>query len=183
MAASGAKENVRGNNQQTKSGHHSRQYEGEHQTNPWMFSSMIGFFAGLVWGVIRWLFYELKFTTELPGLLVDPFFKSSYLKTGWGIVIGIASYIVFSILASLLYKVLLGKLKGPWPGVFYGLGWWAVIFLLLGPALGISRQITVAGWNTLFSELCIFLLWGLFIGYSIAFEFTDEASREPIGAH
>lgn len=167
-----------------KKSHGRRKSEyGGHHTNPWLFSSMIGLFAGLIWGIIRWLFYEMKFTIELPGLLADPFFKSSYLKTGWGIVIGIASYIVFSVLAALLYKVLLGRLRGPWPGVLYGLAWWAVIFLLLGPVLGMSRQITVAGWNTLFSELCIFLLWGLFIGYSIAFEFTDEASREPMGAH
>ncbi|WP_435171089.1 YqhR family membrane protein [Paenibacillus glycanilyticus] len=163
--------------------HRKSEYGGQHHTNPWLFSSMIGFFAGLIWGILRWLFYELKFTTELPGMLADPFFKSTYLKTGWGIVVGIASYIVFSVLAALLYKVLLGRLRGPWPGVLYGLAWWAVIFLLLGPVLGMSRQITVAGWNTLFSELCIFLLWGLFIGYSIAFEFTDEASREPLGAH
>jgi Conserved membrane protein YqhR. len=183
MTASSATGNMKGNNEQARQSHKSRQYEGEHQTNPWLFSSMIGFFAGLIWGVIRWLFYELKFTAELPGFLADPFFKTSYLKTGWGIVVGIASYILFSVLAALLYRVLLGKLKGPWPGVLYGLVWWMMIFLLLGPLTGISHKITVAGWNTLFSELCIFLLWGIFIGYSIAFEFTDEASREPIGAH
>lgn len=187
MAATGAKafgKGTKGSKQNyTKQSGQKEQQATEHHTNPWLFSSVIGFFAGLIWGVTRWLFYELKFTVELPGLIVDPFFKSSYLKTGWGLVVGIASYIIFSILAALIYKALLGKLRGPWPGVFYGLGWWVVMFLILGPTLGFSRQITVAGWNTLFSELCIFLLWGLFIGYSIAFEFTDEASREPMGAH
>ncbi|MCM3627331.1 YqhR family membrane protein [Paenibacillus glycanilyticus] len=182
MAVSTVKGNAKGD-KQAGDNHKSRQYEGAHLTNPWLFSGMIGFFAGLIWGVMRWLFYEMKFTTELPGFLADPFFKSAYLKTGWGIVVGIASYIVFSVLAALLYQALLSKLKGPWPGVLYGLAWWVILFVLLGPVTGMSQRITAAGWNTLFSELCLFLLWGIFIGYSIAFEFTDEASREPLGAH
>jgi len=27
--------------------------------------------------------------------------------------------------------------------------------------------------------LCLFVLWGMFIGYSIALEFTDDRIREP----
>lgn len=154
-----------------------------HHTNPWLFSIKIGFFAGLLWGITRWLFYEMNFTKELPGIMGDPFFRSAFLKTGWGTTVGIGCYIIFSILATFLYKIMLGKLRGPWPGVGYGLVWWAIIFIIIGPLLRISQPITKAGWNTLSSELCIFLLWGLFIGYSIAFEFTDEASREPIKAH
>jgi len=31
------------------------------------------------------------------------------------------------------------------------------------------------GWNTIWTEWSIHMLWGLFIGYSIAFEFHDAA--------
>lgn len=157
-----------------------RHHEQEHHTNPWLYSLQIGFFAGLIWGIIRWMFYEMKFTTILPGFAADPFFKESFLKTGWGEVLGIAFFILFSIAAAFLYKIALGKLRGPWPGVLYGAVWWAILFIVVGPMLGIMGGIRQVGWNTLFTELCVFLLWGVFIGYSIAFEFTDEASREPI---
>lgn len=167
---------------QTNDGEKNTTYD-KHHTNKWMYGLKIGFFAGLLWGIVRWLFYEMKFTKELPGLMADPFFRSTFLKTGWGIVIGIGSFIIFSIIAALLYMFVLGKLRGPWPGLLYGAVWWAIVFLALGPLLSITQPIRTAGWNTLSSEFCIFLLWGLFIGYSIAFEFTDEASREPIGAH
>ena len=36
-----------------------------------------------------------------------------------------------------------------------------------------------APWDTNISEVCIFILWGLFIGYTTAQEFTDEKLREP----
>lgn len=158
------------------------EYE-DHHTNPWLFSIKIGFFAGLIWGIVRWMFYEMKFTSILPGFAADPFFKASFLKTAWGEVVGIAVFVLFSIAAALIYKVALGRLRGPWPGILYGAAWWAILFAVVGPMLGIMEGIRKAGWNTLYTELCVFLLWGVFIGYSIAFEFTDEASREPINAH
>ncbi|MCA0754532.1 hypothetical protein KP806_05675 [Paenibacillus sp. N4] len=158
-------------------------YTPRHHTNPWLFSLKIGFFAGLIWGTVRWLFYEMKFTTELPGFAADPFFHRSFLKSFWGILIGIGSFAIISIVAALLYKVVLGRLRGPIPGMIYGAAWWALIFLAIGPWMGITEWVTRAGWNTLFTELCVFILWGVFIGYSIAFEYTDEASREPIHAH
>ncbi|MUT66732.1 YqhR family membrane protein [Paenibacillus sp. NEAU-GSW1] len=153
-----------------------------HHTNPWLFELTIGLFAGLFWGVVRWLLYEINFTVELPGFLVEPFFRNSFLKSPWGITIGISGFIVFSIIAALIYYFLFAKLRGPWPGVLYGLLWWAILFVFTGPMLQMTKPITEAGWNTLTTELCIFMLWGLFIGYSTAFEYTDEASREPIGA-
>lgn len=156
--------------------------EGQHHTNPWLYSIKIGFFAGLIWGILRWMFYEMKFTTVLPGFTADPFFQAAYLRTGWGHVVGIGSYVLFSIMAAVLYILVLGRLRGPWPGIGFGLVWWALLFIVLGPALGMTESIRKAGWNTLFTELCVFLLWGVFIGYSIAFEFTDESSREPVKA-
>ncbi|WP_424766180.1 YqhR family membrane protein [Paenibacillus sp. sgz302251] len=166
------------NNVKTK-----KEYNNNHRTNPWMYSIHIGFFAGIIWGTVRWLFYQMKFTTELPGFAADPFFQESFLKTFWGVIIGIASFAILSIVAALLYKMVPWHMRGPWPGILYGLVWWAIIFVGLGPWIGMTERITKAGWNTLYTELCVFLLWGAFIGYSITFEFMDEASREPVKMH
>lgn len=159
-----------------------REVYSDHHTNRWLYAVKIGAYAGLIWGCVRWLFHNMKFTIELPGFLLEPFFKHEFLITYWGIAVGIAAFILFSIGAALLYMVLLGRFKGPWPGLLYGLVWWALMFLAAGPMIGMTGKVNAVGWNTFFSELCIFLLWGIFIGYSIAFEFTDEASREPVSA-
>lgn len=153
-----------------------------HQTNPWSYSIMIGFYAGLIWSVFHWLVYVLKFTAVIPGYLAEPFFRRSFLQTWWGHLTGIVFFILFSIAAALLYWMLLGRLRGPWPGIIYGVLWWGVMFYALGPLFGMTSPAPRLGWNTLMTELCVHVLWGLFIGYSIAFEFHDEASREPLKA-
>lgn len=158
-----------------------QQRDSRESTNAVLFSLQIGLFAGLIWGLLRLAFFEMNMTRVLPGYMLEPFFRHSFLNTVPGIAIGIGGYVLFSAAAALLYRVLMGKLRGPWPGMLYGAGW-SLLFGAIGPWLGMMPKLNEIGWNSIITEFCIFVLWGLFIGYSIAFEFTDEASREPIGA-
>lgn len=149
------------------------------RTNPLLFAVQLGFFAGLLWGAVRWFCYTFHFTKVLPGFIADMFYTSDYLRTMPGQFVGWAYFIAFSIIASLLYTFLLKKAKGPWPGIVYGLLWWGIIFLWIGPPFGMTLPIQLLGWNTFWTELCLFLLWGIFIGYTVAIEFNDERVREP----
>jgi len=107
--------------------------------------------------------------------------SNEHIISGFGQMIGSLSFIAFSIVASVLYMWFFRKLKGPWPGLWYGLGWWGILFGL-GPFFGLTHIETGGGFTLALTDLCLFVVWGLFIGYSIAFEFTDEASREPANA-
>ncbi|MEB3101461.1 YqhR family membrane protein [Ferviditalea candida] len=156
-----------------------RESSGKPLTNRWMHAMYIGFFAGLIWGALKILLYLIKFTKVIPGFLAEPFFKNEFLKTWNGHVIGLLFFIVFSIAAALLYTALFVKHKGPWIGLFYGLAWWAVLYLLVGPPSGMMKSIRLLDTNTLLADLCLFTLWGVFIGFSISYEFTDERVREP----
>ncbi|WP_227872326.1 YqhR family membrane protein [Paenibacillus albus] len=158
-------------------------YDGSTHTNPTTFCIQLGFFAGLFWGLVHWLLFVINFTKVMPGFLLDPFMKQSFLRMWYGQFTGIAAFIVFSIIAAFIYKLLLGRLLGPWPGILYGLFWWALLFMTIGPAMSMMKPFNKIGYETLITECCLFLLWGLFIGYTIAFEFTDEAGREPSGSH
>lgn len=151
---------------------------GQGLTSPLWFSLQLGFFAGLIWGGVRWLFYILHFTVVLPGFVAEPFFKHSFMQTIAGHLIGLLAFIAFSMVVTFLYTLLLRKLKGPYPGMMFGAVCWAVLFMWGGPELGMFPPITKLTWDTLVSEFCVFLLWGLFIGYTVAFEFTDERLRE-----
>ncbi|MNR52325.1 hypothetical protein D3C85_1721510 [compost metagenome] len=73
----------------------------------------------------------------------------------------------------------LSKLPGPWIGIAYGVAWWALLYLLIGPWTGMMNWIYGLDRNTIITDLCLFILWGLFIGYSIALEYTEEREREP----
>ncbi|ANY71934.1 YqhR family membrane protein [Paenibacillus ihbetae] len=148
-------------------------------TNPFLYALELGYYAGLIWGAVRWIFYTLKFTRVVPGFLMEPFFKHGFLLTAAGQIAGWLSFIAFSVIAALIYVFLFRKLKGPWPGIIYGVIWWIVLYIALNPWLRFTPPVKKLTWDTNITEFCIFLLWGLFIGYTAAQEFTDERMREP----
>ena len=156
---------------------HRTEYDGSLRTNSITYCLQLGFFAGLIWGLLRWILYLIHFTKVIPGFLADPFFQQSFLKAGWGLMVGGSFYIVFSILATFLYKLVLGWIPGPWPGLCYGLFWWVVLFVFVGPAIGLFKPIYAIGYDTIFTECALYIVWGLFIGYTIAFEYTDRSEE------
>lgn len=157
------------------------QKETIQRTNRWNYAVYIGLWAGIIWGAVRIMEHYFKFTSLPPGFLVEAFYKRSFLLSWRGYLFGWFTFILFSVLASLLYSAMFAKVSGPWAGVGYGAVWWMLIFLLIGPTTGMMNWIAYMDGNTIITELCLFLVWGLFIGYSIALEFTDERVREPNG--
>nr|WP_238357517.1 YqhR family membrane protein [Cohnella zeiphila] len=149
---------------------------------PAVFSLSIGFFAGIFWGLARWFAVSLNFTKVPQAFLVDAWVKRSTLHSAGWHWIGLLLFVVMSVVAAMLYWLLLGRLHGPWPGLFFGAAWWAMLFLVVGPPTGTTEPVRTLGWNSIFTELCLYLIWGLFIGYSYAFEFHDESAREPKGS-
>jgi uncharacterized membrane protein YagU involved in acid resistance len=150
------------------------------KTNKAYYALYIGLFAGIIWGGLKLIEFGIKFTNIPPGFLLDPFFKHAYLATWPGMLLGWGSFIVFSIMAAAIYMALLRKMKGPWIGVAYGVVWWLLIYQLIGPITGMVPNMFRMDRNSFVTDLCLFILWGLFIGYSIVVEFTDEQSREPV---
>ena len=151
---------------------------GTQRTNPWTFSAYVGFFAGLIWGLTKMAFYWFEFTKLRPAFFVSYWYEDKYLNAWQGYIVGLFWIVIASIAAALLYAAILRKVRGPWPGLGYGLVWWALLFPWLGPWTGITDNILVLDRNTFWTELSLFALWGTFIGYSISFEFTDEQSRD-----
>ncbi|MEK8132770.1 YqhR family membrane protein [Paenibacillus filicis] len=157
-----------------------RKPETRKKTGKWSFALYIGVFAGILWGGLKIIESYFHFTTLPPGFMLEPFFLHEYLTSVAGYWLGWGAFTLFSIVASLLYALLMAKTRGPWFGIGYGVAWWVFIFLLIGPLTGMTKWIAYMDLNTVLSDFCLFVLWGLFIGYSISFEFTDERSREPV---
>lgn len=148
-------------------------------TNPWSYALYIGFYAGLIWGLAGFVMYLFDFTELRPAFWIAPWADKAFQASWRGYLAGLAAYVALSMLAALLYAAVLRKAHGPWPGILYGFGWYLLLFLLIGPSCGMVPAFTKLEVQTLLSEMCRFLLWGVFIGYSITLEFTDERIREP----
>ena len=147
--------------------------------NRYLYSLFLGFFAGLIWGVIKIIAYYLGFTKVIPAFIADAFFPHHMLESWTGHSYGLISFILFSMIASLIYAALLYKVHGYWLGFLYGAAWWVLIYVLVGPFIGMVPNILDIDWNSRITDFCIFLLWGVFIGYTIAYEYNEERTKEP----
>lgn len=146
----------------------------------WTFILTTGFFAGLIWGSLDVLSYYLGFTKILPGIEWKPFFTSEFLEGWGGHLVGIIGDIIISLVAASLYAVLLLRFLGPWVGIAYGAVWGMLGYGLLGPALQWTPPLWRIDINSLVTELSNFILWGLFIGYTLVVEFNDEQGRKGL---
>ena len=143
------------------------------------YSIMIALFAALIWGTMRMVYGYFNFSKLDSVFMAEPFFLNQFLKSNLGWLVGLGCFVLFSIFTAMIYAWFLRTRKGPWFGLLYGAVWWMLIFVIVGPFLGWIRPIFRWDANTMIAEACLFLVWGLFIGYSISFEFTDERDRQP----
>lgn len=161
-----------------------RDREGRREENVWtgkaaLHALKIGVAAGVLWGLVRWLATGLNFTEVTQAYLLDPFARRDALGSGWWQLAGWGAFIVMSIVAAFVYWVVLGMLRGPWPGLLFGAAWWGIFYAGLGPVIGAVPPLRTIGWNSMATDFCLYVVWGLFIGYSLAFELHDEMKREP----
>ncbi len=152
---------------------------GTENTNPAVYCLKIGSAAGVIWGLIRWLAVAMNLTKVPQAFLIDPWVKRSALTYGYWQIAGFTAFILMSIAAAYVYYGMLRAFRGPVPGLIFGVAWWAAFYAAAGPLVGAIPPLGTIGWNSLLTDLCLFVIWGLFIGYSIAFEFHQEAKREP----
>jgi uncharacterized membrane protein YagU involved in acid resistance len=76
---------------------------------------------------------------------------------------------VLSIPLSFVYYVLFKRFTNVWVGIGFGFALWGFIFLVLNPLFQLQTIIEL-GWDSNITLICIFVLYGLFVGYSISYE-------------
>ncbi|OKO91179.1 hypothetical protein BRO54_2880 [Geobacillus proteiniphilus] len=83
---------------------------------------------------------------------------------------------IISIAAALLYYALLRNICGMWAGILYGAALWMIVFYLFNPLFPNVQPVADLEINTIVTTLCLYILYGVFVGYSISFE-TQEMNR------
>ncbi len=133
----------------------------------------IGFVGGVFWSLIGYGVYMLNFTKIRPALVLSPWVVGDWKDKALGDWIGIFIIGLLSMLVAVIYKVVLAKFKHMVTGVLYGIALWLIVFYLLRPMFPGLKPIQELGTNTLVTTLCLYVLYGLFIGFSISFEYDE----------
>lgn len=133
---------------------------------------LIGLVGGLLWSLLGYGFFLLNFSKYGPELILswvpETLLKNGAVKQFLGILV----LTILSIIVAFIYKWTLGKVKSMWISIGFGVILWVIVFYILQPWIPKLAPVTQLGWDTLTTTLCLFALYGLFVGYSISFDLT-----------
>lgn len=141
-------------------------------------SLLTGFIGGLIWSMFGRLMAYFNFTEVGP----TSFMLRSWLDAKWtddwlGDVIAIVMIGVLSIVVAIVYYGLLKKMGSMWVGALFGIVLWGIVFFVLQPIFPNIPPLEEFNKNTIICSLCLFLLYGTFIGYSISYDYRDMVVR------
>lgn len=138
----------------------------------------IGLFGGLFWGGIWYFLHIFSFTVAGPNYFLLPFAFGGWKEGMWGNIVGIICMAILSILVAFLYLVAFKKFEGVVPGILYGVGLWMILFLAIGSFAPVIKSAMEMPRETVITTICIFILYGVFIAYSVAFEANNVNEGE-----
>lgn len=134
----------------------------------------IGFFGGLIWSIVGYLAFFFNFIRVGPALVLMPWALGDWKNGYIGQLVGIVVIALLSIAVAFLYRFLLARFNSIWPGLFYGIALWLLVFYILNPIFPGLKSVPKLDLNTIITSICIYILYGVFIGYSISYEFNEQ---------
>lgn len=133
-----------------------------------------GLFGGVFWGTIGFFASYFNLTEIRPNIILEPWMLGNW-KYGWkGTILSILIMGVLSVGAAYLYYALLKKLKSMWIGLGYGIILFLIVFVVLNPLFPGMKPIFDLSRDTILSSICLYILYGIFVGYSISYEYQNQ---------
>ncbi len=153
----------------------------EKYPKPMAFPVMVfwtGLFGGVFWGTIGFIAYYLSFTEIRPNVILIPWALGNW-KYGWiGTIISILLLGIISIGVAFVYSALLKRFNGIWAGLGYGIVLFLVVFFILNPLFPDIKPFFDLNRDTIITSICLYSVYGIFIGYSISYEYQLKKVQE-----
>lgn len=133
----------------------------------------IGLFGGLFWGAVHYVLFLFNFTKVGPSFVLLPWALPEWKHTYVGHLLGIVFISILSLGIAFLYRWLLKRWETIWVGALFGGMLWFFIFFILHPIFPSLESVPDMEKTTLITTLCLFVMYGVFIGYSVAYEYKE----------
>lgn len=142
-------------------------------------AAITGFTGGVIASIAGLVMYYFNFTEVSPkSFVLRSWIHASWIDGWLGNLITILIIGLVSMLIAFIYYISMRKLYSMWIGVIFGLILWGVVFFVLQPLFPNIPAFVDLDANTLVSSACLFVLYGTFIGYSIAYDYHDSKVKE-----
>jgi hypothetical protein len=167
----------------SKMGEENPKLEQNEHEKPISFIGMViftGFVGGILWGGLGYLAYVLNFTEIHPRVVLDPWAIGDW-KKGWlGTVISIIFIGGASIIAALIYYATLRRMNHIIVGVLFGILLFLLVFIVLNPIFPGMEPIKDLKKTTIVTAICLYVLFGTFVGYSISYEENEIRNNRNV---
>lgn len=131
---------------------------------------IVGFFGGLLLATLQLIFHYFNISkVSYEKILALIYIDGAWIAKWYGILLFIFIIGVLSILIALVYYILCRRVKGWLIGALFGLILWGFFGSLLPSLLYDIKWASFYKSNTNVMQICLFLLYGIFIGYSISY--------------
>lgn len=158
-----------------------KQLEQNQQEKPMSFITLVvitGFIGGILWSALGYLGYVFNFTEIRPNVVLEPWALGNWKNKWQGTILSLILIGGFSILAALIYYSLLRKVTGLLGGIVYGLVIFLFVFFALNPLFPSMKPVQELSKNTIITSICLYVLYGTFIGYTISYEEQERQYKK-----
>ncbi len=139
---------------------------------------VVGFVGGVLasfLGIVAHYFHVMDFS---PKFILTSWSNQAWVKEWQGFLITILLFGILSIVIAFLYYFLLKKMKSMIAYILFGIICWLLFLLIFSPMFKDLPGLTKMSANSIITSLCIFVLYGVFIGYSISFDYKEFIREE-----
>ncbi|TFJ93697.1 YqhR family membrane protein [Lentibacillus salicampi] len=137
-------------------------------------SLVTGFVGGLLGGFFGIVLFYFNFSEVSPkSYLLRSWLTASWIDSWLGTVLSILMIGVISLLTAFIYYVLFKKINSLMMGIAYGIVMWFIVFYIIQPIFPNIPPLMELSANTIVSTVCLYILYGTFIGYSISYDYND----------
>ncbi len=134
----------------------------------------IGFFGGIFWSTVLLVLSYFDFTQIGPNFVLERIKLGKWANGNVENLISIVGIGIISILIAFVFYFIGRKFNGVLPGIFFGLLLWVIVFILLGKIAFDLKAIKDYSSDTTVTTICLFILYGTFIAYSVSFAFQEQ---------
>lgn len=138
---------------------------------------LTGFIGGCFWSMMAYVNYYFNLTRINPAIILEGWFSKGILESFMGVLVTMISYGLLSTIIAWIYYLFFRKQSSIWVGFILGISLFFLIFLiypLINPSFKPLNELDI---NTIVSSICLYALFGVFVGYSISYE---TAQREEM---
>ncbi|XZF74692.1 YqhR family membrane protein [Bacillus sp. AL-1R] len=134
----------------------------------------IGFFGGIFWSTVFLVLSYFDFTQIGPNFVLERINLGKWANGNVENLISIVAIGIISIIIAFIFYFIGRKFRGVLPGIFFGLLLWVIVFILLGRIAFDLKAIKDYSSDTTVTTICLFILYGTFIAYSVSFAFQEQ---------